>query len=304
MKTQDQKTDIYQRITDIICDRLAAGLAPWQKPAMILKKGDQISRQAVNVETGKEYQGINALVLGCSSYELPVFGTFKQIQKMGGQVLRGAKSLPVIYWEKKTKPETGEPSKEEVKSSFILKYYNVFNISETSLDSSGYEVQTPQTVASAGNEKIESCEQIIEGYKNGPELINRDSKNMYYSITFDQVNMPAFHLFEQATEYYHIFFHELIHSTRHPSRLNRAGGVPNRFGSEEYSKEELTAEIGASFLSAVAEISSSRILDNSTAYLQSWLKALKNDKMMIFQASGEAQKAVKLILGEPGSSAR
>ena len=98
-------------------------------------------------------------------------------------------------------------------------------------------------------------------------------------------------------EYYSTFFHELVHSTGHKRRLGRSGVEEvAAFGSHEYSKEELVAEIGSAMLCGVAGIEQVT-LDNSAAYIQSWLKALKNDERMIVSAAGQAQKAADYILG-------
>ena len=301
-KTASVKTDIYQRITDLILEKLSGGVIPWRKPVSIAQVNGQTHFRPVNVETGKAYAGINALVLACSPYDLPVFGTFKQIQALGGMVKKGAKSLPVIYWQKTKPKDAGQD--EEKKGGFILKYYNVFNILETDLDASVFRIgatQAPEVLPET--RKIPACETIIEGYQNGPLLVHRDQTRMSYSILTDVVNMPDQVRFEHPEEYYHILFHELTHSTRHPSRLNRGTGVPNAFGGADYSQEELTAELGAAFLASVAGISSESTIDGSAAYLKGWFSALKNDKMLLFKASGEAKKATEWILGEAPAQA-
>ena len=109
--------------------------------------------------------------------------------------------------------------------------------------------------------------------------------------------MPELAQFETAEGYYSTLFHELTHSTGHTSRLNREGITKlNPFGSVEYSKEELLAEMGASFLCAYAEIGNQPLNENSAAYLQGWLKVLKSDKKLIFKAAASAQKAMDYIL--------
>lgn len=104
--------------------------------------------------------------------------------------------------------------------------------------------------------------------------------------------------FPKVEEYYSTLFHEFIHSTGHSNRLHRDGitSATAHFGSEEYSKEELVAEIGASMLTGLAGFVDITF-DNSTAYIQSWLRNLKNDKTLIVKAASQAQKAVDYILG-------
>lgn len=304
-KTTAPKTDIYQRITDIVLEKLTTGAAPWRKPLLSAQVNGQTHYRPVNVATGKPYAGINALVLGCSPYDIPVFGTFNQIKELGGQVTKGAKSLPVIYWQRNIKKDedAGAGEKDEKKGGFMLKAYNVFNVAETTLDVSVFQIGTPAPQVEPRTKKIPVCEQIIEGYLQGPKIVHRDQEKMSYSITYDLVNMPDQARFERPEEYYHILFHELTHSTRHPSRLGRGTCRPNAFGGADYCEEELTAELGAAFLASVAGISSEVTLENSAAYLSGWYKALKNDKMLLFKASREAGKATEWILGEAAQAA-
>jgi antirestriction protein ArdC len=115
--------------------------------------------------------------------------------------------------------------------------------------------------------------------------------------------MPARSAFHSAEEYYSTFFHELTHSTGHPSRVGREGIMNhNPFGSEDYSKEELVAEMGAAMLCGVAGIAS-RTLDNSASYLQSWISRLRSDSRLIVSAASQAQKAADYILSRTAAEA-
>jgi len=119
----------------------------------------------------------------------------------------------------------------------------------------------------------------------------------YYKPSTDTVNVPPKSDFEDIHEYYSAFFHEIVHSTGHEKRLNRDGiNIATRFGSRMYGREELVAEIGASFLCAHTGIIN-RTIDNSASYIQSWLRALKDDKKLVVSASQRAQRAVDYILG-------
>jgi antirestriction protein ArdC len=111
------------------------------------------------------------------------------------------------------------------------------------------------------------------------------------------VNLPNRGLFSSIEEYYCALFHELTHSTGHQSRLNRKEVIEKiQFNSQDYSKEELVAEIGATFLCASSGIHP-QIIENSTAYIQGWLKKLQDDKKIIVTAAAKAQKAADYILG-------
>lgn len=119
----------------------------------------------------------------------------------------------------------------------------------------------------------------------------------FYNPSADAVTLPLMDQFFEVSEYYSTAFHELTHSTGHTSRLNRLSKTAH-FGNEEYSKEELVAEIGAAALVNHVGLETPSSFRNSAAYVQSWLKALSNDKRMIVSAAGQAEKAVRLILNE------
>ena len=113
------------------------------------------------------------------------------------------------------------------------------------------------------------------------------------------VVVPKMSQYELIEEYYSTTFHELTHSTGHESRCNRKAETKNsHFGNKSYSREELVAELGSAMLCHFAGIDSDKAFKNSVAYIQSWLKALKNDNKMIVWASSRAEKASKYILGE------
>ena len=145
---------------------------------------------------------------------------------------------------------------------------------------------------------------IIAGeniYLNMPQKPRVEVTNRvqaFYSPIEDYVHMPSKDYFKNNHDYYATFFHELVHSTGHKSRLDREEmeGM-SFFGDEKYSKEELTAEIGAAFLCAEIRIDTLNVLNSSASYIQSWLRKLKDDKTLIMKASSKAQKAVDFILG-------
>ena len=139
------------------------------------------------------------------------------------------------------------------------------------------------------NTGMEDCENIIKGMPNPPAITLEVGKACYYPAQ-DVVNVPPIWEFESTERYYNTFFHELVHSTGHTKRLNR----PLAQSGELYSKEELIAEMGASFLCAKVGINDN--VEMSASYLASWLSVLKNDKKFIVEAASKAQKAVDYIL--------
>jgi antirestriction protein ArdC len=131
-------------------------------------------------------------------------------------------------------------------------------------------------------------------------LIQHMGNRAMYNPRSDTVTLPMQTAFQSPDEYYSTAFHELTHSTMHEDRLNRkVTGQVHTFGDEEYSKEELVAEMGAAFLCGFAGIENTTI-ENSAAYIQGWLKSLKNDKTLLISAASLAQKASDYILNRKG----
>src|SRR5262245_2295913 len=129
-----------------------------------------------------------------------------------------------------------------------------------------------------------------------PTIVHEEPR-AYYAPGRDCVNLPASHLFDHAEHYYATLFHELTHSTGHGSRLARPTVVNHcPFGSADYSQEELVAEMGAAFLCGHCGIENTTI-DNSAAYIHSWLTALRHDSRLLIHAAAQAQQAVDFILG-------
>ncbi|GAB4039897.1 MULTISPECIES: zincin-like metallopeptidase domain-containing protein [Spirosoma] len=284
-----ESVDIYQKITNLFIEKIEEGVNPWNKTWSTAGLAPQ------NYFTKTTYQGINLFLLALTPYDVPFFCTFNQVKAQGGKIRAGAKSLPVVYWnvvDSKTETVTRDGKEEPKKNSFI-KYYNVFNVR----DVEGIDFVIPQlTVAQQKNRTIAVCENLVASMPKAP-LIRHTNKNAaYYVPSADYVNMPDLEQFTCSAEYYKVLFHELTHATGHQSRLNREGVTQLcRFGSTNYSKEELVAELGASFLSTFTGIASPELLDNAAAYLKGWLRPLKEDKKFIFWAAKEAQKAVQFI---------
>ena len=292
------KKDIYQELTDRIIAKLEEGVKPWQP---------NWSRYGLarNAATGRIYSGINAFILNLFCvHPIPYYISFKQAKAMGGKIKKGAKSERVYFYTSYHKDENGKNISEEQAAALngmgeetqkihVLKYYNVFNIE----DVEDVEIELPQVVLTQ-HEQIEACEQIISGFANAPEYVFEDADRAYYAPEPDKLNMPKLEQFKTPEAYYLTYFHELTHTTGHASRLNREGIVePSKFKDERYSREELVAEMGAAFLAGYAGIDGEAEVENSAAYLDGWLKILKEDKKLIFKAAADAQKAVNYILG-------
>lgn len=268
---------IYEMVTDIIIKKLEEGVIPWQQ-------GWQ-NGGAVNWKTQKAYRGINSMILPDGEY-----ATFKQITEAGGKVKKGSKSFPVVFWKffENEDPDTGE-----IKKVPYAKYYNVFEIN-TQVE--GLESKREETVFE--HSPMERCEKVWKAYrKNAGPLFTFLRDGAWYKRDFDQVNVPPMKDFKEIEEFYSTLFHEMIHSTGHKDRLNREGiEAFQGFGSKSYSKEELVAEMGAAMLCGHVGIEN-KTVDNSAAYIKSWLHKLKDDNTMVLKAAGKAQKAADHILG-------
>jgi len=293
MKTSSH-IDVYQMVTDLIIEKLESGIVPWKKPW-------NDYGLAVNYLSKKQYRGINQLILN-GLHAKPFYLTFHQAKSLGGRIKKGAKSIPVVYWNftyrhkesnRKIASEdiAAYPSDLIVKTAF-LKYYRVFNID----DVLQADFDLPELNQNSNNYSIELCDQLLLDMKDQPEIKYKENQ-AYYDPTHDYINMPPIELFKTSELYYSILHHELIHSTGHSKRLNRFDNNEiSNFNSSSYSKEELVAEIGAAFLNNHTGILNDETLTDSTAYIQGWLNKLRNDKKFIIEASGKAQKAVDYIL--------
>ena len=201
----------------------------------------------------------------------------------------------VVFWKwiEQEDEETGE--KKEIP---FLRYYNVFHIDQCEGISAKH---TKNLHMPDGAEAIEEAQEIIYGYleREKVKLTHTEGDRAFYRPSTDEVVLPIRKQFMSTAEYYSTVFHELTHSTGHASRLNRLTQAAF-FGSEDYSKEELVAEIGAAALVNHVGLETSNSIRNSAAYIQNWLKVLRDDKRFIVSASGRAEKAVNLILGSVG----
>lgn len=209
----------------------------------------------MNWTTQKPYRGINALLLDAGEY-----ATFKRIMEAGGTVKKGAKGEIVVFWKwlEKENEDTGELEKIP-----LLRYYRVFNIATQceGLESKrGGEAQLM-------HDPIEEAEKLIAGYADRPPIRFAPGR-AFYRPADDVVSVPPLADYEQPEEYYSTVFHELVHSTGHQKRLDRPGVTElAAFGDENYSKEELVAEIGAAMMCAVCGIDNTTI-ENSAAIVQ------------------------------------
>ena len=275
---------VYDIITDRIVAMLEKGTAPWHKPWYSTATGEG----PMNLTTKKPYHGLNVMLLGCLNYERPYFLTYKQAAANGGQVRKGEKGYPVIFWKIEEETELKE-------KSFLLRYYTVFNVSQC--DGLSHLLPVAIEKPLEGPEAHAKAESIADGYQNGPSVKYGSNRACYQPLT-DRVSMPHRADFVGQAEFYSTLFHELGHSTGHKNRLNRPTLADAcMFGDTNYSKEELVAEFTAAFLCGAAGIENVAALNNSAAYIQGWSRELKKDATLIVKAASQATKAADLILG-------
>lgn len=297
------QNNVYQMVTDRIVAQLEQGLIPWHKPwtGVGLEDGG-----AVNYVSRKPYSMLNQMLLGREGEYL----TFKQIKERGGSIKKGAKAGVVVFFTTTTytkREEVQEDGSTETVSVMkehlmpVLKYYNVFHIDDCEGIESKIKVEED---AGPKISPIESAEKVLNGYVEREKELqfrnNIPTDRAYYSPTLDLISVPILSQYEIAEEYYSTTFHEAVHSTMPENRCNRKSEQKlAAFGSEDYSREELVAEIGSAMLCNNVGIDCEKAFKNSVAYIQGWLKKLKNDNRMIVWAASRAEKAAKYILGEP-----
>jgi antirestriction protein ArdC len=282
--------DVYQHVTDKIVTALEAGTVPWRNPIL----GSQQTGWPKNLVSDKPYRGVNTFLLALTSwscgYASPYWLTYRQAQARGGSVRKGEKSTLVVFWKQLIVEKKESNEKKLVP---MIRYYRLFNTEQcdgVTVPIEEHDKQTEREFA-----LIESAESIVKGYA-GPEICHIGMQPRYRPPT-DEVFMPEPKRFTSDEEYYSTLFHELVHSTGHSSRLDRGLDTELRpFGSPDYSREELIAEMGAAFLCAHAGIIPAT-LENSAAYIKGWISCLRADKKVVVQSAGAAQRAADLILG-------
>lgn len=288
--------DIYQAVTDRIVAMMEQGEIPWKKPWTGAMDG------AISYSSRRPYSLLNQLLLG----EAGEYITWTDIVKAGGALKKGAKAKMVVFWkqvvvqshDKEGKPKVDENGKPVTHIIPMLRYYNVYAVK----DCEGIKPHFNDVDKLPEVTPMRKGEMVIAAYLEREKTLvfeTRKSNEAYYQPSADKVVVPLISQFFPAVEeYYSTAFHELTHSTLKKSRCDREAenaGV-SFFGTTDYSREELVAELGAAMLMGHCKIETPASEKNSAAYLQSWLKVLKNDKKMIVAAASRAEAAARYIL--------
>ncbi|MEJ8472848.1 ArdC family protein [Roseibium algae] len=284
------KTDVYTKVTDKIIADLEKGELTWLKPWSAGHAEGRITRPMRH--NGLPYSGINVLMLWGAALDAgflsPYWMTFKQARELGAHVTKGEKGNQVVYANTLTKTEEAEDGSEEERQIPYMKTYTVFNVEQIEGLPELYYVQ-PEPVIDLV-ERMDHAEGFFAA--TGAD-IRHGGNRAFYSGASDHVQMPHFEMFRAPEAYYATLAHEVTHWTKHRKRLERDFGR-KRWGDEGYAMEELVAELGAAFLCADLTLTPEPGTGHA-AYIQSWLKVLKNNKRAIFSAAAHAQRAADFL---------
>lgn len=292
-KMQKGKKPFHEVVADNLIKKLKEGTAPWQKP---WKKGQEIL--PYNPTTNNRYKGINVLHLMAQGKEDPRWLTYNQAKELGGQVKLGEKSTSIQYWkfteERNKKDESGnvildENTKKPEKEIVTLErpkvfFSNVFNGSQ--IDGLP-ELKKLEPVEWNNHER---AEKVLKA--SGAKIQHSEIDRAFYRPNTDSIHLPKKELFDTQDKYYATALHELGHWSGHESRLDR--DLKHPFGSEGYAKEELVAEISSMILGHELQIGHDET--QHVAYVESWIKVLKEDPLEIFRAAASAEKVKNYIM--------
>ena len=279
------KMDLYEVVTQKIIDRLEAGVVPWQIPWRT-KNG-----MPRNMISNRPYTGINFWMLLCLPFTSPFYLTFEQARALNGNIRKGEKATMVVFW----KILESEDKNGEIKKTPFLRYYNVFNLTQTE----GIDPKKiPDTEAFDHDfNSIAAADRIIYEWKDCPK-IEWNSDHAYYSPSLYTVYMPSQRSFFHDEQVYSVLYHEHTHCTGHQSRLGRHEKIKvYQFDNLIYSQEELVAEMGAAYLCGITGIEQQTI-ENNAAYIKSWIRTFKDDPKVLVLAAAQAQNAVNYILNQ------
>lgn len=290
---EESKTGKFNKARQFLIDSYIHALSENQIPWVKGWKADQ-NQNAISKHV---YKGMNAFILNIAQeingYKDPRWCTFKQATKKNWKIKKGSKGIPVEFWAfyhnkkaytaeevKKMMEENPDLSAHDFKLRSRISY--VFNMEQMeNVQEKDLYVLPKQDTQFRDNEFIENViHKMNVGYREG-------GANAYYSPKRDEVTIPPKETFYSEYAYNSTRLHELCHATGHPSRLNR--DMVHPFGSLEYAKEELRAEISASFLMQDCQLDwDSHHIDNHKAYIQSWIKVLKEEPQELFKAIHDA----------------
>ncbi|WP_210546609.1 ArdC family protein [Rhodoferax sp. PAMC 29310] len=279
--------DLYQSVTDAIIAALEAGTPPWVCPWNRV----QGSLLPANLSTGRQYRGINTLLLNVQAmtqgYALNRWLTFQQARALGACVRRGETGSPIVFFKMLECDGTPRAANDTPARKVIplLRSFTVFNAAQVD----GLpEALTATPAPPEDGSPIDAAETLMA---QSGAVIRHGGDRAFYRPGDDVIQLPLPTQFSQASSYYATALHELSHWTGHPTRCNRL--LSGRQHIEAYAFEELVAEMGSAFLSSHCGLPGEL---QHASYIASWLTALRSDKRLIFTAASLAQKAADFLL--------
>lgn len=279
--------DLYKEVTEQIIAQLESGTRPWMQPW----RNGQLSNLPLRVN-GVPYRGVNILLLWAAAcakgYQNRYWMTYKAAAEMGAQVRKGEKSTHVVVTSTFNKKDEENPDK--VNTIPFYKAYSVFNADQIDGLPEKYYLSAVPTEMLPVGERVQDAIAFLDAI--GANITEHPSRACYIPGK-DQIQMPPLEAFVSPESYVATRAHESVHWTKHKSRLDREYGAV-KWGDEGYAKEELVAELGSAFLCALLQVTP-EVQPEHASYIESWLKALKNDTKLIFKAASAAQKAVEYI---------
>ena len=305
------RASIHQEITAEIRRQLAAGVRPWVRPwtnpgELPGSASSGAAAAPVNPglplrDNGVPFGGINVILLWSAAaargFRLPHWLTYRQAQELGGQVRKGECGVKVVLMKTVEEEasdadgrpaETPEPGSEPTVRRF-LRRYTVFNAAQ--IDGLPDRFHAPPVRPDPAADGYAEVERFFADL--GVEVVGSERRGASYDPRLDVVTMPTRPRFAQAADYFATLAHEVVHWTRHPTRLGRNLGR-RTWGDKGYAREELVAEIGAAFLCAELGISAA-VREDHAQYLAAWIKQLDDDPRAIVEAAGHASAAVNYL---------
>lgn len=288
-KSQD-RANLYDEVTARIITELEAGRLPWVQPwGRVDTTGPGLPRNAL---AGRNYSGVNVLILWGAVIEhgwpSQSWLTFRQAHEAGGCVMKGEHGVTVVYADRFTPEAEKERARrdgDDARAVTFLKRFTVFNVAQCE----GLRPGLASDPAPLPEREIVSVAEDVIAASGVDFRIGGD--RAFYAPDPDVVQVPPQPAFFEQINYYRTCLHELTHATGHPKRLGR--DLKNAFGSKDYAREELVAEMGSAFLCAALGIAPTvRHAD----YIGSWLEVLREDSRAIFRAASAATKAADWLL--------
>jgi antirestriction protein ArdC len=289
---QNERQDVYTRITGKIVADLEQGVRTWMKPWNAGNTAGRIMRPLRS--NGVPYSGINILMLWAESvaqgFSSPTWMTYRQACELNAHVCKGEKGSLVVYANSITRTEADEKGEESEREIHYMKGYTVFNVEQIEGLPEIYYAKPEITTTPV--ERIANAESFFAGLKAD---IRFRGDRAFYAAEGDYIQMPVIEAFRDAESFYSTLGHECAHWTKHRSRLDRDFGR-KQWGDEGYAREELVAELASAFLCADLQLTP-EVRKDHASYIAEWLTVLRNDKRAIFSAASHAQKAVDFLHG-------